>query len=65
MPRELWVDSLENLKEFLKILKKPDLNLSHVATFQKDGEPFDFASIVYIFFYIDLFIYNFIKKGIC
>ena len=40
MPRELWVDSLENLKEFLKILKIPEIKLNQVATFQKDGEPF-------------------------
>ena len=40
MPRELWVDSLENLKEFLKILKIANIKLDQVATFQKDGEPF-------------------------
>ena len=40
MPRELWVDSLENLREFLKILKTPDIKLTEIATFQKDGEKF-------------------------
>ena len=40
MPRELWVDSLENLREFLKILKTPDIKLNEIATFQKDGEKF-------------------------
>lgn len=40
MPREYWIESLENLKEFLKILKTPDLKLDQVATFQKDGETF-------------------------
>lgn len=40
MPRELWVDSLENLREFLKILKTPDIKLGEIATFQKDGERF-------------------------
>ena len=40
MPKELWVDSLENLKEFLKILKMPDIKLNQISTFQKDGEPF-------------------------
>lgn len=84
MPRELWVDSLENLREFLKILKTPDIKLSEIATFQKDGEKFyqensvkdtvctqlesldnelfkgfknaDFASIVRIFYEMNLFI---------
>lgn len=40
MPREYWIESLENLKEFLKILKTPNLKLDQVATFQKDGEAF-------------------------
>lgn len=40
MPRELWVESLANLKEFLKILKIPDIKLNQIATFQKDGEPY-------------------------
>lgn len=40
MPRELWAESLVNLKEFLKILKIPGIKLDQIATFQKDGEPF-------------------------
>ena len=39
MPRDYWLDSLENLKEFLKILKNKELKIHEIATYSKDGEP--------------------------
>lgn len=38
MLRELWVDSLKNLIEVLRILRTPDIKLKEILTFQKDGE---------------------------
>lgn len=46
MPRELWVESLDNLREFLKIIKNPDIKLDQVSTFQKDGEQYYSANTV-------------------
>lgn len=47
MPREYWLETLENIKEFLKILKSKDFKISEISTFVKDGEAFYKETFIY------------------
>lgn len=47
MPRDYWLESLENLREFLKILKNKDLKIHEIATYSKDGESYYKEHFIY------------------